>query len=150
MSRTTMRLGLRAGERLYINGAVIRVDRKVAIELLNDVSFLLEAHVMQPEETTTPLRQLYFAVQMILMDGAGGTNARRLADQLMASLNRTLENADILAALDLVAAQLGAGRVFDALKTIRALFPVEARVLSGGRATPPPAASVQSEPTVAA
>jgi flagellar protein FlbT len=150
MSRTTMRLGLRAGERLYINGAVIRVDRKVAIELLNDVSFLLEAHVMQPEETTTPLRQLYFAVQMILMDGTGGSNARRLADQLLASLNRTLENGDILAGLDLVEAQLGSGRVFDALKTIRALFPIEARVLAGDRATPPPATSVRSEPTVAA
>lgn len=151
MSRPTMRLGLRAGERLYINGAVIRVDRKVAIELLNDVSFLLEAHVMQPEETTTPLRQLYFAVQMILMDGAGGTSARRLAEQLMASLNRTLENADILAALDLVAAQLGSGRIFDALKTIRALFPIEARVLAGNSIAPPAAAApALAEPTVAA
>ena len=55
MSNGSMHIGLRARERLYINGAVIRVDRKVSIELLNDVSFLLEAHVMQPEETTTPL-----------------------------------------------------------------------------------------------
>jgi flagellar protein FlbT len=150
MSRTTMRLGLRAGERLYINGAVIRVDRKVAIELLNDVSFLLEAHVMQPEETTTPLRQLYFAVQMILMDSAGGGHARRLADQLMASLNRTLENGDILAGLATTATQLGNNRVFDALKTIRGLFPTEARVLAGDGFAASLTAASRAEPTVAA
>lgn len=144
MSRT-MRLGLRAGERLYINGAVLRVDRKVSIELLNDVSFLLEAHVMQPEETTTPLRQLYFAVQMILMDGAGGGNARRLADQLIVSLNRTLENAEILTALGTIATQLANGRVYDALKSIRALFPTEALVLAGDRS-----AVSLARPTVAA
>ena len=43
---SNMRLYLRPGEKLYINGAVIRVDRKVSIELLNDVTFLLENHVM--------------------------------------------------------------------------------------------------------
>ena len=55
-----MQISLKAGERIYINGAVVRVDRKVSIELMNDVVFLLEAHVLQAEETTTPLRQLYF------------------------------------------------------------------------------------------
>ena len=52
-----MKIGLKAGERLFINGAVIRAERKTNIELLNDAVFLLEAHVLQPEEATTPLRQ---------------------------------------------------------------------------------------------
>ena len=59
---------LRAGERIFVNGAVMRADRKVSLEFLNDVDFLLEAHVMQADATTTPLRQLYFIVQTILMD----------------------------------------------------------------------------------
>ena len=50
-----MNITLRAGEKLYINGAVIRVDRKATIELLNDVTFLLENHVMQADQATTPL-----------------------------------------------------------------------------------------------
>lgn len=53
MSRP-LRLSLRAGERIYMNGAVLRVDRKVSLELLNDASFLLEAHVLQAEAATTP------------------------------------------------------------------------------------------------
>ena len=63
-----MNITLRAGEKLYINGAVIRVDRKATIELLNDVTFLLENHVLQASQATTPLRQIYFAVQVMLMD----------------------------------------------------------------------------------
>ena len=62
-----MHISLRAGEKFYINGAVLRVDRKVSIELLNDATFLLEAHVMHVEDVTTPLRQLYFIVQIMLM-----------------------------------------------------------------------------------
>ncbi|MBS1180711.1 MAG: flbT [Proteobacteria bacterium] len=124
-----MHIGLRAHERLYINGAVIRVDRKVSIELLNDVSFLLEAHVIQPEETTTPLRQLYFAIQMIMIDGVDSRSARSIATGLIASLDRTLINPEIRVGLRAVEAQLAAERPFDALKTIRSLFPVEASVL---------------------
>lgn len=130
MSSGSMHIGLRARERLYVNGAVIRVDRKVSIELLNDVNFLLEAHVMQPEATTTPLRQLYFSVQMIMIDGDGGRSAQKVAAQLLASLDRTLENTAIRAGLRTVEAQLAAGRPFDALKTIRSLFPLEADVLA--------------------
>ena len=63
-----MHISLRAGEKIYINGAVLCADRKVSLELLNDATFLLEAHVMKVESATTPLRQLYFIVQIMLMN----------------------------------------------------------------------------------
>ena len=47
--RALMKISLRAGERIYINGAVLRVDRKVSLELVNDVMFLLESHVIQAD-----------------------------------------------------------------------------------------------------
>ena len=46
----TLKITLKPNEKLYINGAVIRADRKVSLEFLNDVQFLLEAHVLQPGE----------------------------------------------------------------------------------------------------
>ena len=73
-----MRLSLRAGERVYVNGAVLRVDRKVSLELLNDATFLLETHVLQAEAATTPLRQLYFAAQTMLITPAQAGPARSL------------------------------------------------------------------------
>lgn len=71
-------ISLKAGERIFINGAVLRVDRKVTIEFLNDVAFLLEAHVMQQEQTTTPCRQLYFSVQAMLIDPVNAEITKQL------------------------------------------------------------------------
>jgi flagellar biosynthesis repressor protein FlbT len=124
-----MHLGLKAGERFYINGAVLRVDRKVNIELLNDVRFLLEAHVMQPEDTTTPLRQLYFTVQMLLVDPENAETADVLFRALMASMLDTFENETIRAGLKTASGQVETGRLFDALKTLRGLFPLEACIV---------------------
>ena len=76
-----MRLKLRAGEKLYLNGAVIKVERKATIELLNDAAFLLEAHVIQPSEANTPLRQLYFVLQTQLMERDGAPLARQMFHQ---------------------------------------------------------------------
>ncbi|MFO7460819.1 MAG: flagellar biosynthesis repressor FlbT, partial [Desulfatiglandales bacterium] len=65
--RKTLKISLKPNEKIYVNGAVLKTDRKVSLEFLNDVDFLLEAHVMQPEEAITPIRQLYFIVQVMLM-----------------------------------------------------------------------------------
>ena len=78
-----MNITLRAGERIYINGAVMRVDRKATIELMNDATFLLETHVMQAEDATTPLRQIYFVVQVMLMDPARARTTAQLAHSLI-------------------------------------------------------------------
>ncbi len=78
-----MNITLRAGERFFINGAVIRIDRKASIELLNEVTFLLENHVMQAEEATTLVRQIYFAVQIMLMDPTAAASATPLARSLI-------------------------------------------------------------------
>ena len=66
----TLKISLKPNEKIYINGAVIRVDRKVTIELMNDVQFLLESHVIQADQASTPLRQLYFILQVMLMNPA--------------------------------------------------------------------------------
>ncbi|MEP3303909.1 MAG: flagellar biosynthesis repressor FlbT, partial [Roseibium sp.] len=58
-----MKIGLKAGERLFLNGAVIRAERKTQLELMNDAVFLLEGHILQQNEATTPLRQIYFILQ---------------------------------------------------------------------------------------
>ena len=75
MSRS-ITLSLRAQERIFVNGAVLKVDRKVSIELMNDATFLLEAHVLQEEQATTPIRRLYFVAQAILIDPENAVIAR--------------------------------------------------------------------------
>lgn len=123
-----MQLSLRSGEKLYLNGAVIRVDRKVSIELMNDVTFLLEAHVLTPADTTTPLRQLYFTIQVLLMDPA--SNAQCQYESMLKTLLDTFETPEIRVGLMNVRDLMNAKRRFEALKTIRRMFPLEAQIIS--------------------
>ncbi|MGE5510101.1 MAG: flagellar biosynthesis repressor FlbT [Bacteroidota bacterium] len=128
-----LRISLRAGERIYVNGAVLRADRKVSLEFLNDVVFLLESHVLQEEETTTPLRQLYFVVQTMLMEPGRAEATRKVFEGSHALLMATFQNAEVLSGLRRVGELVAAGRVYEALKAIRALFPIEEAILSEGR-----------------
>ena len=127
-----MQLSLRAGDRLYVNGGVLRFDRKVNIELLNDVTFLLEAHVLQAEKADTPLKQLYFVIQTLLIDPASSASVRPLFQDMHCSLMTSFSNDVVLDGLKLVHSQIIAGRYFDALKIIRSLYPVEANIISAG------------------
>ena len=81
--KSSLRISLKSGEKIFINGAVLRVDRKVSLEFMNDVTFLLENHVLQPEDASTPLRQLYFIAQMMLINPEG-------ADQSMIMFKKSV------------------------------------------------------------
>jgi flagellar protein FlbT len=121
-----LKITLRAGERIFINGGVLRVDRKVSIELMNDVIFLLEQHVMKPEDTTTPLKQLYFMIQMMLMDPALHMKARTMAKESVSNLLGNIDDRQLRQGLLDTADLLEHDRPFDALKKVRIMLPLEA------------------------
>ncbi len=118
-------ISLKAGERIFINGAVLRVDRKVTVEFLNDVTFLLEAHVMQPEQTTTPCRQLYFTVQAMLIDPVSAEITKQLFNASYQNICEVVSNLDLLAKLAEVRRLVEIKRYYDALKTLRGCFQIE-------------------------
>lgn len=126
---TTLKLSLRPNEKIYINGAVVRVDRKVTIELMNEVQFLLESHVLQPEEASTPLKQLYFIVQVMLMNPQGAADAREMFRRSLPLLLANFQNEQVRSTLKQVDRLVGEGHVFEALKAIRSLYPLERAIL---------------------
>ncbi|MBO9097296.1 MULTISPECIES: flagellar biosynthesis repressor FlbT [Rhizobium] len=128
--KSTLRISLKAGERIFINGAVLRVDRKVALEFLNDVTFLLENHVLQPEDATTPLRQLYFIAQMILINPEGKDQSTVLFRKSIVMLLSCFKNEEVLAELKRIDGLVATGKAFDALKSIRGLYVVEDSILN--------------------
>lgn len=135
-----LKIHLKPGERIFLNGAVVAVDRKVTLELLNDVAFLLQSHVLQAEEATTPLRQLYFIVQSMLMEPSTKELARGLFGKMHQELLVTFKNVDVLEGLVAVDACIQSDRAFDALKKLRRLFVLEAEILARSGACERPAA----------
>lgn len=130
---TVLKISIRAGERIFINGAVLRADRKVTLEFLNTVTFLLEQHVLTPEETTTPLRQLYFMIQSAIVEPKCAGPALEMARSSVVVLRSTFLNAAILRDLEVVQGHLERGRHFDCLRIIRKLFATEDAIISGAR-----------------
>lgn len=143
--KSTLRISLKSGERIFINGAVLRVDRKVALEFLNDVTFLLENHVLQPEDATTPLRQLYFIAQMILINPDGKEQSTALFRKSVSMLLNCFRNEEILAELKRVDGLVASGRAFDALKAIRGLYPTEDRILNNQEMEPATIEQIRKE-----
>jgi flagellar biosynthesis repressor protein FlbT len=58
-----LKLNLRANERLVINGALLTALKPTSLLINNQVSMLLERHIMRPEHAKTPARRIYFAIQ---------------------------------------------------------------------------------------
>ncbi|MGT2464334.1 flagellar biosynthesis repressor FlbT [Mesorhizobium atlanticum] len=126
----TLKISLKPNEKIYINGAVIRVDRKVTIELMNDVQFLLESHVIQADQASTPLRQLYFVVQIMLINPRWRRGGARHVPPLAADADRELRQPwDICNSLKQIDRMVGEDEIYEALKAIRALYPLERKAL---------------------
>ncbi|SFO12442.1 flagellar protein FlbT [Mesorhizobium sp. NFR06] len=125
----TLKISLKPNEKIYINGAVIRVDRKVTIELMNEVQFLLESHVIQADQASTPLRQLYFIVQIMLINPAGAAEARDMFRRSLPMLIASFDNQDICKGLKQIDRMVGEDDIYEALKAIRALYPLERKAL---------------------
>ncbi len=134
-----LKVHLKPNERVYINGGVIKVDRKVTIELMNEVVFLIEGHILQQEQATTPLRQLYFVVQSMLMEPKCEPIARQMYEQSHHALIMAFKNQDVLDGLMDVKRLMERGRSFEALRKIRSLFPLEDEILKSTK-------SLEAEP----
>jgi flagellar protein FlbT len=117
-----MFIHLKRGEKLYVNGAVLRVDRRTSLEFLNDVTFLLENHVMQAEEATTPERQLYFVVQSMLMDPNNAGMTTELYKHMSFRTRQGTQDEFVTKQIDLADRKVAEGRFFDALKLLRSCF----------------------------
>jgi len=127
----SFRISLKSGERFYVNGAVLRTDRRVTLELLNEVSFLLEQHVMDENKARTPFERLYVLVQAILIDPARAEASRTAAFEHLRAIAKGNGAGASAAVIPRIADALVQGSTFEALKLIRLILPHEGREAAG-------------------
>ncbi len=117
-----MKIHLKRNEKLFINGAVIRLDRRGSIELMNDAQFLMENHILQQEDAKTPLQQVYFIVQTMLMDPTNSHLTKYLLDSYSEMLLRMNFSNEYRELIGSIRKMVDAANYYGALKVLRQSF----------------------------
>lgn len=123
------RVTLRSGERIFINGAVLAWDGRGSFEILNDVPYLLEHEIMHAQQALTPLRQLYYILQTMILEPGGMTDADNVYREAMDGLKTAFSNEDVLIGLAVIQRLVAEGNPFAALNVLRGLVPIEDQIL---------------------
>ncbi len=80
-----LKLSLKPGEKLVLNGAVIQNgDRRGVLILQNKASVLREKDILQPEQANTPSRRIYFQVMLMYLEPA---DAQKYYDEFVRRLS---------------------------------------------------------------
>ncbi|APR52568.1 flagellar biosynthesis repressor FlbT [Sphingomonas koreensis] len=126
----TLRISLRNGEPVIVNGAVLRSVGRTDLMVENNATVLRGRDVMKPEEADSPARQLYFACMMAYIDQG---DLKTHQDALLERLERlmaALESQEAKAACIRFAQKVATGQFYPALADCRWLIGYETEVLN--------------------
>jgi flagellar protein FlbT len=138
-----LKLNLRANERLVINGALLTALKPTSLLINNQVSMLLERHIMRPEHVKTPARRVYFAVQCAyIADASDRPPYLEQADNYIKDFEEATESSKVRTLLAEMRRHLEQRAYYDALKLCRDLISYEEVVLN----LPPVDAFSSSQP----
>lgn len=126
----SLKITLRDGEKMVINGAVLRSVGRTEIHVENHAAILRGREVMSPEEATTPARKLYFACMMACIQP---DQTEMYQDQILILLGDLLdafEAPGAKVACASFARLIATGNFYRALDECRSLLDYEAAVLA--------------------
>jgi flagellar protein FlbT len=121
-----LKLTLKPGEKLVINGAVVENgDRRAVLVVKNRASILREKDIMQPAQADTPMRRIYFAVMMLYLDE--GSQRQYYDDFLlrMTEFMNAISTPEAVQTCLAIVGHVNAKEYYKALMACRKLFPFE-------------------------
>lgn len=122
----SLKLSLKPGERVAINGAVIvNSDRRADIAIENQARILRESDIMQPEEATSPARRLYFSVMLLYLEPDGEAASFSDYERRLTEFADALLDPNALKSCTLLSAHVANGAFYRALQTARDLIAFE-------------------------
>ena len=127
-----VRLG--ANEKMVINGAVVSVEggRAAKIVVHNNACVLRGKDVLTAEQVDTPVKRIYFAVQMLYIDSdAKDKYFKEFTDRLTDVIGVT-GSEEIRQILYMIQAYVETGAYYNALAALRRVLEYENRLLTFG------------------
>jgi flagellar protein FlbT len=124
-----LKLGPR--ERVVINGVVMENgDRRARLEILTpDAKVLRLRDAIHPDEVNTPVRRVAYVAQLVLAGEADPEEGRRQILRGIDQLAQAFRDEESRARLADAREEVIQGRIYQALRALRALLPLEARLL---------------------
>ncbi|EJL24661.1 flagellar biosynthesis repressor FlbT [Novosphingobium sp. AP12] len=126
----TLRISLRNGEPVIVNGAVLRAVGRTDLVLENGATILRGREVMKPQDADTPAKQLYFACMMAYIDPADITRHQQTLLERLEALMSALQSAEAKAVCVRFAEKVATGQFYQALAECRWLIGYEADALA--------------------
>lgn len=132
-----LKVNLRAGERIIINGALISTDSSIGLTIHNKVTLMLERQLVRPEEATTPARRIYYAIQNAYVADPEEQpewldRANRFIDEYAEATVRPTIRKQVAA----IRLHLASNEYYAALRLARELFAHDDKMLSMDNADP--------------
>lgn len=133
-------LKLTPGERVMINGVVLENgDRRSRLNILTPNANVLRLRdAIHPGEANTPVRRVCYIAQLVL---AGETDSGEAKSQLLSGieqLSQVFRDPDSARRLDDAMTHVARENYYPALKSLRALLGLEARLMEAAGETPAP------------
>ena len=126
----TLRISLKKGEPVIVNGAVLRAQGRTDLVVENTATILRGREVMKPEEAVTPARALYFACMMAYIDQADLPRHQQSVLERLEALMAALESHEAKAVCIRFAQKVATGQFYAALVDCRWLISYEADALA--------------------
>lgn len=125
-----LKVNLRAGERIIINGALISVENSIGLTIHNKVNLMLERQLIRPDDATTPARRIYFAIQNAYV-AEGEEQARWIeqAHRYISDYGQATTSPQVRNRIDEIRSCMDQGNFYPALRLTRELFPHDDRML---------------------
>ena len=124
-------LTLAPGERFIVNGALLENgDRPSRIRIKdNDARVLRCSDALKPEEVNTPVKQVYYAIQLLI---TGDLQPERIVPALKAECKKLQDVFEIVApdVIPKLLSMIDRGNYYSGLCHMRQLFPLEAELLA--------------------
>ncbi|WP_033921452.1 flagellar biosynthesis repressor FlbT [Sphingomonas sp. 37zxx] len=126
----TLKIALRDGEKLVVNGAVLRSVGRTELCVENNVSLLRGREIMSPQEASTPAKRLYYACMVAYIDPDGATAHHDEIIEYLRDLIGALASPEAKAVCASFARKVATGDFYRALADCRALINYETVLLS--------------------
>lgn len=118
---STRSITLKKGEKFFLNGALMRVDGPVKIEICTADSVLLPYQILEEKDAIAPLHKMYYCVQQALVDEKNRKWWLAQASELLS----TPEFAKDQASLEFSIEAAEKGDLIDALRKLRSVIKMQ-------------------------